>query len=352
MASSVENLSLNKWYVTSPQDEARWNALCNVGLKTIALITCVAAVALAASVLVFAFLAASGTSMPIGLAVASFASFPLTHLASTLWNKSKKYLAIEQQENRVEQWRSFLASSYLKEDGTLNIEKINCDSLFREFSISVSEETLAAIQQHLPQQNPSLQQAGEAWLRVAARFMYELEITRKTLPEIPALDKNAPIERERAILRKHNYKEMHVYQHTLAVAMLSAIMSSPFIQAAHLSDLGSLNIKSKIIRQDDRKRFEQDDYFVPKDRNVKTIPVQGYLKSVARELTSVNLPKGKSPFYNSHIVEQGKGHFQNPDHNQVSIFKRENFTRDFLKNFKELMNSLVPGAYSESSYAP
>ncbi len=340
MISSDANLSLNKWYVTSPQNEVRWNTFCHVGLKTIALITCVAAVALAASVLVFAFLAASGTSMPIGLAVASFASFPLTHLASTLWNKSKKYLAIEQQENRVEQWRLFLASSYLKEDGILNIKKINNDSLFLEFSISVSEEILAAIQQHLPEENPSLQQASEAWLRVAGRFMYELEITRKTLPETPALDKNAPIERERAIVRKHNYKEMHVYQHTLAVAMLSAIIRSPFIQAAHLSDLGSLNIKSKIIRKDDRKRFDQDDYFVPKDRNIKPIPVLGSLKSVARELTSVNLPKAKLPLYESYDVKQGEGYFQTPNHNRYSILKREEFTYSFKEKFEQLASNL------------
>lgn len=337
MATADTTPSLNKWYVTSPQSEVRWNAFCHVGLKTLAIITCIAAAALAASVIVFSFLAASGTSMPIGLAVASFTSIPLTHLASFLWNKSEKYFAIEQQERRVKQWQTLLSKDYLKQDRTLNFEKINNDLLFQQFDISAQKNTLSKIQQALPQENASEQQASKAWIRVAARFMYELEITRKTLPEMPVLDKNSPIERERAILRKHNYKEMHIFPHTLTTVMLSVILKSPFILATHLSDLGSLNIKSKILRKDDRKQFHQDNYFTLKAKNATPIPAQGNLKDIARGLTAVGLPEQSS---NSVQAERGKGFFQNPDHIEFVQISRRNFSSDFAKKLQELKTML------------
>ncbi len=340
MATTDITPSLNHWYITSPQSEIRWNAFCHVALKTAAVVACVAAVALAASVLIFAFLAASGTSMPIGLAVASFASFPLTHFASVLWNKSKKYLAVEQQERRVHAWQTFLSKDFLLADGTLHFEKIHRDPLFSSCGIYIEEKTLTEIQRHLPIQGATLQKASEAWLSVAARFMHELEITRKPIPEIAVLDKNSPIERERALLRKHNYKEMHIFQHTLTTAILSAIARSPFIQAVHFNDLGSLNIKSKMIRREDRKHFGQDDYFIPKDKQAPSIPVRGCLKQIALELTTTGLlSQNSAP--QIYRAQEGENHFLNPDHQEFKVMERkEKFSENFAEEFQKLQTML------------
>jgi hypothetical protein len=186
MATPEVRPPLNYWYLVDPKEESLRNARWNIVFKTAAIITFIAATALVSSVVVFSFLTAGGAAIPsslsITVAVAAMMGGPLTHRASALWNKSKPYLAEEKKEQRVEDWRAFLSKLYLKNGETLDIENIKKDTLFQHFGISVTQDTLTQIEQELPKDKKELK-AGQAWIRVAARFMRELEITRVPDPE-------------------------------------------------------------------------------------------------------------------------------------------------------------------------
>lgn len=319
--SSAASLSLNQWYITDPQKEAFQNSCYNVAWKTAALVTFVAAAALGSSLVALSFFIASGVSIPTGITIlgslALLAAGPVTQKAVYLWNTSNLYAIEAKKEYEVEEIRSSLAGKYLDQDGALDIDKINKDPTFQQFEITLTDETLSLIQEKLPKPTklqetwakarawaaPHLsasskketpnKEAGQAYLRAAARFFQNREIVRRAhnhllqnkeenaklpLPSSAEMRAEHWNHQGEFYANQHDYQEKFLLLYTLQTAFFLAILKKPFESTASLQSLGRVEMKSYAVRNEEDKN-----YFIFNDETASPIETSGLLADAAEE---------------------------------------------------------------------
>lgn len=250
------SLLLNKWYITDPRREAncyRWKAL---GANTLAAITLVAAIALASSIVIFSFLAASGTAIPLGIALGGAAGALLVPVSGWLRIKGNEYSARAEKEQRITEIHRELLR--------VSLEDLNAKTFLQACGIEITEEKIKLIEQHLPAELS--ERAQDAYLFVLARFLYacehanQLKVTQYPSPKrdwqkyenLHEIQKNAEYQ------KYWEARERGIYPSVLTAILMRAILEDPFRQEAIIENLGSIREKSYIARKLD----PNDTYFV------------------------------------------------------------------------------------------
>ena len=288
MSVSESNLSLNRCYLAHSQDQAHRDYISGICLKTASIVAVVASAVLASYIYLFCSFMPdpSSATFPVLAALSVVGAIPIPMFAAGLWNKGNTFF-----ENAKNKWKIIELEQELKKrfvkDGELNLERAN-EEFKEKFGIVVNQKILDRIKEGLGEAD-SAKKATQAWIHVAAHFIFELEMACKKFPEIK--EPQGLSEEERVAWRAEKYTEQHVYEeshtmkHILNAALFRLILEKPFTQATELSDLGRCEVRPFITRARDPDK--DNHYFIFKKREVSPIPVTGALLELARYLPSI-----------------------------------------------------------------